>query len=164
MKTMWQTAGMQRIADKNAAARKAKKERRQKRKAIETFSRYGTPPKYHKGMGPEFYLTREWRALRWEVLSTSADGKCVMCGATRKSSGLSMHVDHIHPRSTHPSLELSKSNLQILCADCNIGKGKSIWQPTDARQANPPRWQRAPADPARSTSTRAHNPGVPNPS
>lgn len=145
MKTMWQTARVQQMIAGNAAAKKAKKERRKRRQAIEIFKRYGKPPKYVPGMGSEFYITREWRTLRWEVLSTS-DGSCVMCGATRKSSGQSMHVDHIHPRSTHPHLELSKSNLQILCADCNIGKGKSIWQPeqSDARQEKP-KFQRAPA-------------------
>lgn len=149
MKTMWQTARVQQLIDKNAAAKKARKERRKRRQAIDAFRKHGKPPKYKPGMGKDFYLTREWRSLRWEVLSTS-DGSCVMCGATKKSSGIAMHVDHIFPRSTNPYLELVKSNLQILCADCNIGKGKETWQPIDARQEKP-KWQRATA-PARSTS------------
>lgn len=33
-----------------------------------------------------------------------------------------MHVDHIKPRSKYPELELEFTNLQILCADCNLGK------------------------------------------
>ena len=144
MKTMFQTGRYLNALANHQAARKARKKKRQ----IEALRKFGKPPKYEPGMGNAFYLTREWRTLRWEVLSTS-DGKCVMCGATKKSSGKSMHVDHIHPRSAFPHLELSKSNLQVLCEDCNIGKGKSVWKPTDARFK-------------RSPSPRALNPGVPN--
>jgi 5-methylcytosine-specific restriction endonuclease McrA len=79
------------------------------------------PPKYVKGMKSEFYWTREWRSLRWEVLSKS-DGKCVMCGDC-KENGAIMHIDHIMPRSKFPSKELDITNLQVLCEACNMGKG-----------------------------------------
>ena len=34
-----------------------------------------------------------------------------------------LEVDHIKPRSTHPELALDFDNLQVLCHDCNQGKG-----------------------------------------
>jgi len=83
-----------------------------------------TPIPYRKGMGREFYSTREWRELRWQVL-TEKGAVCCVCGATPKSSGQPVHVDHIKPRYHFPALELVRSNLQVLCADCNIGKGAS---------------------------------------
>lgn len=38
---------------------------------------------------------------------------------------------HIQPRKTHPHLALVLSNLQVLCHDCNHGKGN--WDTTDWR-------------------------------
>ena len=70
-----------------------------------------------------FYHSREWRELRWKVL-TAGDGKCVMCGRGKKD-GIILHVDHIKPRSKYPHLELEFSNLQVLCEDCNLGKSNT---------------------------------------
>lgn len=69
-----------------------------------------------------FYYSREWRTLRYEALRKHG-AACQCCGATAISSGRPMHVDHIKPRSRFPELELSLSNLQVLCEDCNMGKG-----------------------------------------
>jgi 5-methylcytosine-specific restriction endonuclease McrA len=52
------------------------------------------------------------------------------CGASAKD-GIRIHVDHIKPRSKYPKIELDINNLQILCDDCNIGKGN--WDETDWR-------------------------------
>lgn len=71
-----------------------------------------------------FFISREWQALRYRVLRDN-DGKCQCCGATAKSSGKPLHVDHIQPRSKRPDLALVYSNLQVLCADCNLGKGNT---------------------------------------
>ena len=74
-----------------------------------------------------FYTSRPWRALRYEALRVLGR-KCQCCGATGKE----MHVDHIKPRSLFPALELELSNLQILCADCNLGKSnkdQTDWRP-----------------------------------
>lgn len=79
------------------------------------------PMAYRPGMGSEFYQTREWKELRYEVLKES-DGKCAQCGSEKKP----LQVDHKLPRSKFPHLELVKSNMQILCEICNIGKGASI--------------------------------------
>ena len=85
--------------------------------------------KYSKGMGSGFYLTAEWRKLRFEVISerriqTGGIASCVICGASMQD-GIKIHVDHILPRSKFPQLELVKSNLQVLCEPCNVGKGAS---------------------------------------
>jgi 5-methylcytosine-specific restriction endonuclease McrA len=67
----------------------------------------------------EFYASLSWKKLRYQAL-TQASGKCQCCGATGDKSPL--HVDHIKPRSKYPDLALDINNLQVLCADCNIGK------------------------------------------
>jgi hypothetical protein len=86
---------------------------------------------YKPGLGKEFYSTRAWRSLRWDVLSRS-EGKCVMCGHTSQTSGHPLHVDHIEARSVRPDLELHIKNLQVLCEDCNVGKGAKTWRPQSA--------------------------------
>lgn len=76
-----------------------------------------------------FYASREWRELRYETLRLNAiahthDGgpQCRLCGKTAWADGVTLHVDHIKPRSLFPELALSPANLQVLCSDCNIGK------------------------------------------
>ena len=71
-------------------------------------------------MKKEFYKSSEWRQLRYLVLREQPR-VCALCGRG-KSHNLSLHVDHIRPRSQHPELELDIENLQILCEDCNFGK------------------------------------------
>jgi len=68
----------------------------------------------------DFYISREWRSLRYEALRNS-DGCCQCCGV-KAGKGIVLHVDHIKPRSKYPDLELSLDNLQVLCEDCNLGK------------------------------------------
>ena len=80
-------------------------------------------PIYTKGMGNQFYQTQEWRKLRFEVIREQGS-TCKCCGRTREH-GIVLHVDHIMPRWKFPELELTKSNLQVLCEDCNLGKGGS---------------------------------------
>ena len=70
----------------------------------------------------------QWRLLRYEALKR-ADGKCECCGTTAENSPL--HVDHIKPKSVHPDKEYGVDDLQVLCEDCNIGKGN--WDETDWR-------------------------------
>ena len=68
----------------------------------------------------QFYSSTKWKELRYIALKNSG-GCCSLCGA-RASDGVTLHVDHIVPRSVEPSREFDLGNLQILCDDCNIGK------------------------------------------
>ena len=56
--------------------------------------------------------------LRWEVL-LNYNFKCNICGRSGKETVL--QVDHIIPISKGGKTEME--NLQVLCKDCNYGKG-----------------------------------------
>lgn len=57
--------------------------------------------------------------VRYDVLKR--DRKCVLCGAAPEvDSAVRLHVDHIIPRSKGGSNDIG--NLQVLCAECNLGK------------------------------------------
>lgn len=73
-------------------------------------------------MNSDFYKSDKWLKLRFEAFLLHGT-KCQCCGArTKTNNDVVLHVDHIKPRSKYPELAFSLSNLQILCADCNIGK------------------------------------------
>jgi 5-methylcytosine-specific restriction endonuclease McrA len=38
---------------------------------------------------------------------------------------VTLHVDHILPRSIYPEFALDIQNLQILCEDCNLAKSNT---------------------------------------
>lgn len=78
----------------------------------------------------EFLDSVEWRRLRLVILKRDG-ARCQCCGASA-ASGAVMHVDHIKPRRTHPELYLDPNNLQVLCHECNHGKGN--WDMTDWRR------------------------------
>lgn len=65
-----------------------------------------------------FYESRAWLSLRFKILQKYGR-VCALCQTTKGS----MHVDHIKPRSLYPELELESKNLQVLCRQCNLGKG-----------------------------------------
>ena len=67
-----------------------------------------------------FYQSKAWKELRALAFSVYGN-KCQCCGASPET-GAVLHVDHIKPRSLYPRLELALKNLQILCAECIIGK------------------------------------------
>ncbi len=68
----------------------------------------------------DFYNSPQWKELRYTALRMS-EGKCNLCGATTHD-GVTLHVDHIKPRSLNPEMQLDLDNLQVMCSDCNIGK------------------------------------------
>lgn len=78
----------------------------------------------------DFLQTYEWRKLRLVALKKYGT-VCRCCGASPKT-GAVMNVDHIKPRKIYPELALSLDNLQVLCAECNHGKGN--WDMTDWRE------------------------------
>lgn len=77
----------------------------------------------------KFYQSQAWRMLRYQALKLYGS-KCACCG--RKPPGVLLHVDHVKPVRNFPELALEIENLQILCEDCNIGKG--AWDETDWRK------------------------------
>ena len=88
------------------------------------------PPKPADVTGDDFLRTYAWRQLRMKVMMHHG-AKCQCCGAT-PADGAVMNVDHIKPRKLFPRLALEFDNLQVLCGDCNAGKGN--WSQTDWRQ------------------------------
>lgn len=74
----------------------------------------------HKPLDPNFYSSKSWKLLRYQAFERYGN-RCQCCGA-KPSDGITLHVDHIKPRSLYRELELDINNLQILCEDCNIGK------------------------------------------
>ena len=113
------------------------------RKAIRTDRR--AAPKAPVQRGPsrfvkdDFYYSWEWRTLRMEVLKANGR-RCQCCGATPSDTALDgkkvrLVVDHIKPLSKFWSLRLERSNLQVLCDECNQGKG--AWDETDWRETPP---------------------------
>jgi 5-methylcytosine-specific restriction endonuclease McrA len=88
-------------------------------------------PSLRRRAGVGFYDSDQWRALRFAALKAS-NGQCVLCGRSSREHRVVLHVDHIKPRSRWPELELEASNLQVLCADCNLGKSNrddTDWRP-----------------------------------
>ena len=79
--------------------------------------------------GQSFLESYAWRRLRLIALKYYGT-KCMCCGAS-PNSGSQVNVDHIKPRKTFPELALDLGNLQILCHECNHGKGN--WDMTDWR-------------------------------
>jgi len=87
----------------------------------------------------EFYKSWEWRTLRMEAIQRHGRS-CQCCGAApgqKDATGAPVRicVDHIKPISKHWHLRLDLSNLQILCDECNMGKGN--WSETDFRPSAP---------------------------
>lgn len=77
--------------------------------------------RFKKSSSKDFYKSREWYELRYRVLRVYK-AKCMCCGRSPQEHGISVHVDHIKPRSKYPKLELNFDNMQVLCAACNLGK------------------------------------------
>lgn len=78
-----------------------------------------------------FYASWEWKRLRYDFLKEK-ERRCQCCGAT-PGGRVVIHVDHVRPIRKHWHLRLDASNLQILCQDCNMGKGSR--DETDWREA-----------------------------
>lgn len=69
--------------------------------------------------------------IRYAVL-TRYGATCQCCGRGAKD-GVVLHVDHIKPASLHPELAEDMENFQVLCGECNQGKGNkddTDWRPS----------------------------------
>lgn len=82
------------------------------------------PEKKSKRNGSaSFYSSWEWKRARYDALSKFGR-RCMCCGwKPEDGGGNHLCVDHIKPRRHYPELALDVNNLQILCNDCNMGKG-----------------------------------------
>lgn len=80
-----------------------------------------------------FLQSKAWKRVRFQALKKHGMN-CQACGAS-PSTGAVLNVDHIKPRRLFPEIALSLDNLQVLCSDCNEGKGN--WDMTDARSTGP---------------------------
>jgi hypothetical protein len=69
----------------------------------------------------KFYASWEWKRLRYDFIKDK-DRRCGCCGATPED-GARIVVDHVKPIRLFWGLRLDKKNLQLLCDDCNMGKG-----------------------------------------
>lgn len=69
------------------------------------------------------------------VTITRFDTPVQCCGRTPQIHRVVLHVDHVKPRHFFPELALEITNLQVLCEDCN--KGKGAWDQTDWRNREP---------------------------
>jgi hypothetical protein len=77
----------------------------------------------------DFLLSKAWLRLRLSALKQHGN-KCQCCGQSPED-GIKLNVDHIKPRRLFPELALELTNLQVLCSQCNEGKGN--WDMTDFR-------------------------------
>lgn len=78
-----------------------------------------------------FYASWEWKRLSFDV--KQARGRmCECCGAT--APHVRIITDHIKPLRKYWHLRLDPLNLQVLCDDCNMGKGSR--DETDFRLLN----------------------------
>ena len=96
--------------------------------------------KITKAQKSDFYKSWEWRTLRMEALKDRGS-RCECCGATPEHMDMSglptkICVDHIQPISLYWHRRLDRTNLQILCDECNQGKG--AWDETDWRDTGNP--------------------------
>ena len=70
----------------------------------------------------KFLVTYMWRQARMQAFLRYGN-KCMCCGAQPKPwNDITINVDHILSRNTHPHLAVDLDNLQILCHSCNHGK------------------------------------------
>lgn len=69
----------------------------------------------------EFYKSTQWCRLSYDV-KIERGRRCECCGAT-PADGARIITDHIKPIRKYWHLRLQRSNLQVLCDDCNLGKG-----------------------------------------
>lgn len=78
-----------------------------------------------------FYASWEWKRLSFDV-KQERGRTCECCGATAPQ--VKIITDHIKPLRRYWHLRLDKSNMQVLCDDCNMGKGSR--DETDFRALN----------------------------
>jgi|SRR5215207_2871468 len=117
-----------------------KAEKAKRRQEMERLGLYSQPRAIRAAAPPEvkpkrsdrlkeFYRSLEWKRLSYETRKARGQ-RCECCGAT-PDHGARIVCDHIKPIRHHWALRLDAGNVQVLCDDCNRGKGH--WDETDWR-------------------------------
>lgn len=70
----------------------------------------------------DFYASWEWKRLSYETRRARGQ-RCECCGATPERHGVRIVADHIKPIRRFWASRLDPANIQVLCDDCNRGKG-----------------------------------------
>ena len=123
---LWSVAGL----TKAVVSRKLPKTSNKKLKPVEPAKgKVQAPSSKVDPIADDFLWSYEWRSLRMVAIKKYGP-VCQCCGASPRT-GAVINVDHIKPRKLFPELALEIDNLQILCSDCNHGKGN--WDSTDWR-------------------------------
>jgi 5-methylcytosine-specific restriction endonuclease McrA len=74
-----------------------------------------------------WYGSAEWRRVRYKFLrSQPRPLRCALCNRSAADGGVTLCVDHIKSVRRFPGLRAKLENLQVLCSECNLGKG-SEW-------------------------------------
>lgn len=79
-----------------------------------------------------FYEDWKWKRLSYQA-KQKLGRRCMCCGATPEN-GAEIHTDHIKPIRRYWHMRFDPSNLQILCSECNQGKGS--WDETNWHEAS----------------------------
>jgi 5-methylcytosine-specific restriction protein A len=74
-------------------------------------------PRRRAGTATPFVESKAWRKLRLVALRRD-HYRCTACGADVRGSGQA-RIDHVLPRSSHPHLALTLSNVRTLCPSCD---------------------------------------------
>ena len=130
----WKTRLLKQGAGPAITAKPKQAKKKKKRQEKKDRARIRAAERRLTGVGDvnskEFLNSYAWRKLRMVVL-VKYGAVCQCCGRSRVD-GVQIHVDHIKPRRKYPELALVESNLQVLCHECNHGKGN--WDETDWRE------------------------------
>jgi 5-methylcytosine-specific restriction endonuclease McrA len=78
-------------------------------------------PQQYTKKTDDFYFTREWRDLRFSVLSE--DPLCYYCKLINHVRAATIG-DHFRPRRVFPELSLHKANIKPSCDPCHNIKRK----------------------------------------
>jgi 5-methylcytosine-specific restriction endonuclease McrA len=111
------------VAEARAAAAQGAGERNRALRTLHGLATAAPAPETHRARARRFFAGNAWRRLRYSVLR-AAGARCACCGR-RAGNGVALHIDHIEPLSKNWERRLDPSNLQCLCADCNMGKSNT---------------------------------------
>jgi 5-methylcytosine-specific restriction endonuclease McrA len=73
-----------------------------------------------------YYGTAQWRRVRYLFLRQQRRPlRCSLCNRSA-TDGITICADHIKSVRSYPELRAKLDNLQLLCTECNLGKGSEF--------------------------------------